>query len=229
MDSEFYLKETLAWGFPKGSPYFETIDHQLFLIKESGLMIKLIRKQVTHFFLSKCIHGYTHIIGGIANKQAGYCWIGLLDCSIRIAIQFSWLDCDCQSKVKIGFWIWIVNPVFPFQSKSKTLLIIFHWIEISWSIMLHLTKAKLFLCRKMLWVDKRFLLGITCFTYKIKLLKFAVIIFFVSVLWLDLDWIVNPFWKVDLDLDWQSHICDGFGLDLQSKKIGLSNSLQAGC
>jgi len=41
---------------------------------------------------------------------------------------------------------------------------------------------------------------------------------------MDLDWIVDPFWKVDLDLDWQSHICDGFGLDWQSKKIGLSNS-----
>ncbi len=42
---------------------------------------------------------------------------------------------------------------------------------------------------------------------------------------LDCDWIVYPFWKVDLDLDWQSHICEGFGLDWQSKKIGLSNSL----
>jgi hypothetical protein len=29
------------------------------------------------------------------------------------------LDCDWQSKIKIGFWIWIVNPVFEFQSKSK--------------------------------------------------------------------------------------------------------------
>ena len=44
-------------------------------------------------------------------------------------------------------------------------------------------------------------------------------------LWLDLDWIVNPFWKVDLDLDCQSYICDGFGLDWQSKKIKLSNTL----
>jgi len=33
---------------------------------------------------------------------------------------------------------------------------------------------------------------------------------------LDLDWIVNPFWK--LDLDFQSHICDGFGFDWQSTK-----------
>jgi hypothetical protein len=30
---------------------------------------------------------------------------------------------------------------------------------------------------------------------------------------------------LDLDLDCQSPICDGFGLDCQSKKIGLSNSL----
>ncbi len=36
-------------------------------------------------------------------------------------------------------------------------------------------------------------------------------------LWLDLDWIVNPFWKKDLDC--QSYICDGFGLDWQSKKL----------
>ncbi len=39
-----------------------------------------------------------------------------------------------------------------------------------------------------------------------------------------MDWIFNPFWKVDFDLDCQSHICDGFGLAWQSKKIGLSNS-----
>jgi len=32
---------------------------------------------------------------------------------------------------------------------------------------------------------------------------------------------------LDLDLDCQSHICDGFGLDCQSKKIGLSNTLLA--
>ncbi len=43
---------------------------------------------------------------------AGYCWIGLQDYLIRIAIQFSVFYCDCQFKVKIGIWIWIVNPVF---------------------------------------------------------------------------------------------------------------------
>jgi len=43
----------------------------------------------------------------------------LLDCSIRIAIQFGGLNFDRQSKVKIRFWIWIVNQVPPFQSKSK--------------------------------------------------------------------------------------------------------------
>jgi len=26
--------------------------------------------------------------------SSGYCWIGLLDCSIRIAIEFGGLDCD---------------------------------------------------------------------------------------------------------------------------------------
>ena len=44
-------------------------------------------------------------------------------------------------------------------------------------------------------------------------------------MWLDLEWIVNPFCKVDLDLDCQSYISDGFGLDWQSKKFGLSNTL----
>jgi len=59
-------------------------------------------------------------------------------------------------------------------------------------------------------------------------LIFAVLYLFFSKvvgLWLDLNWIVNPFRKSDSDLDCQSHICDGFGLDGQSKKIGLSNSL----
>ncbi len=30
---------------------------------------------------------------------------------------------------------------------------------------------------------------------------------------------------LDLDLDWQLNICNGFGLDWQSKRIELSNSL----
>jgi len=35
---------------------------------------------------------------------------------------------------------------------------------------------------------------------------------------LDLDWIVEPLWKVNLDLDCQPHFCDGCGLNWQSKK-----------
>jgi len=56
-------------------------------------------------------------------------------------------------------------------------------------------------------------------------LIFAVLYLFPKIVgfWLDLDWIVNPFWKLDLDLDCQSHICVGFGLDLDW--IGLSISL----
>jgi len=50
-------------------------------------------------------------------------------------------------------------------------------------------------------------------------------IFFPKIVGLWLDLIVNPFWKLDLDLDYKSHNCDGFGLDWQSKKIRLSNSL----
>ncbi len=67
---------------------------------------------------------------------AEYCWIGLLDCSIRIAIQFGGLDCDWQSKIKNGFWIWIVNPVFAFQSKSKSNHISYQETKNLWLILL---------------------------------------------------------------------------------------------
>jgi len=60
---------------------------------------------------------------------AGYCWIGLQDCSIWIAIQFARLDCDWQSKFKIGFLIWNVNPAFTFQSKSKKIIISIHELK----------------------------------------------------------------------------------------------------
>ncbi len=61
-------------------------------------------------------------------------------------------------------------------------------------------------------------LGITFYTFKKAFNIFLLMKFFLKGvgLWLDLDWIVNPFWKVDLDC--QSHICDGFGLDWQSEK-----------
>jgi hypothetical protein len=36
----------LAWGFPKGSPYTELISHQLNRFKETGLMKKMMKKQV---------------------------------------------------------------------------------------------------------------------------------------------------------------------------------------
>jgi len=55
----------------------------------------------------------------------------LLDCSIWIAIQFGGLECDWQSKDKIGFWILIVNPVHAFQSKSKQWKLIYQEIKIS--------------------------------------------------------------------------------------------------
>jgi len=54
-----------------------------------------------------------------------------LDCSIRIAIQFGGLDCDWQSKVKVGFCIWIVNPVLSYQSKSKISELFYQEIKIS--------------------------------------------------------------------------------------------------
>ncbi len=44
---------------------------------------------------------------------------------------------------------------------------------------------------------------------------------------LDLDWIANTFWKVDLDF--QSHFWDGFRLDWQSEKIGLIQSKKMDC
>ncbi len=54
--------------------------------------------------------------------QAGYCWI---------AIQFGGLDCEWQSKVKIGFGI--VNPVMSFQSKSRISKLFYQKIKISCS------------------------------------------------------------------------------------------------
>ena len=49
MLESFYFQEDLAWAFPKNSPYFEVINHQLKLISESGLMDKIVRKQVISF------------------------------------------------------------------------------------------------------------------------------------------------------------------------------------
>jgi ABC-type amino acid transport substrate-binding protein len=52
----FPFQEDLAWAFPKKSPYFEVINHQLKLLSESGLMNKIVEKQVKiekskfHFF-----------------------------------------------------------------------------------------------------------------------------------------------------------------------------------
>jgi len=50
-----------------------------------------------------------------------------------VGIRFGGLDCDCdwQSKIKIVLGIWIVNPVFSFQSKSKKTRIFYQYIKIS--------------------------------------------------------------------------------------------------
>jgi hypothetical protein len=42
----FPFQEDLAWAFPKKSPYFEVINHQLKLLSESGLINKIVQKQV---------------------------------------------------------------------------------------------------------------------------------------------------------------------------------------
>ncbi len=54
------------------------------------------------------------------------------------------------------------------------------------------------------------------------ILMFATDFYFYQVVGFGLD--VNPFWKVDLDLDFQSHFCIGFGLDWQSKKSGWAKA-----
>ena len=41
----------MAWAFPKGSPYIEIINHQLTQMKETGLMKKLIAKQVVFIII----------------------------------------------------------------------------------------------------------------------------------------------------------------------------------
>ncbi len=83
-------------------------------------------------------------------------------------------------------------------------------------------KAKLFLINidklhLISWLIKICLLGIQCLKHLSKtLLMFAAF---------HLDWIVNPLSKVDLDF--KSHFCVRFRLDIQSKKFGLSKSLDA--
>jgi len=44
---------------------------------------------------------------------------------------------------------------------------------------------------------------------------------------LDCDWSVNPFWKVDLDC--QSQITCGFGLDWQSEKMDWAIACMSVC
>jgi len=57
-------------------------------------------------FLNNLKHQFGHIRGNSNNEwHSGYCWIGLLDCLTWIAIKFGGLDCDWQSKVRIGFWL----------------------------------------------------------------------------------------------------------------------------
>jgi hypothetical protein len=46
----FLCQEDLAWAFTKNSPYFEVINHQLKLLSESGLMNKIVKKQVKLFW-----------------------------------------------------------------------------------------------------------------------------------------------------------------------------------
>ncbi len=57
------------------------------------------------------------------------------DYPIRIAIQLSALDFDWQSKVNIGFWIWIVNPVFSISIQIQNFLIFSeftHIVDLIW-------------------------------------------------------------------------------------------------
>jgi len=67
-----------------------------------------------------------------------------------------------------------------------------------------------------LQVDKELTLWISWFDTKRRRLIFSALSFSQKSLDCDWIWIVNPFWKVDLDS--QSHFSDGFELDWQSKK-----------
>ncbi len=92
------------WNIAK--PYFYVTQLQLKRHLETNINSNLFEH--IHF-TSTLSPSHTHT----------YCWIGSLDCSIRIAIQFRGLDCDWQFKIKIVLWIWIVDPVFGFKSKSN--------------------------------------------------------------------------------------------------------------
>jgi hypothetical protein len=50
----------MAWAFPKGSPYYDIINHQIFMMKESGLMKNLMQKQVifSKFFSTFLIESF---------------------------------------------------------------------------------------------------------------------------------------------------------------------------
>jgi len=120
---------------------------------------------------------------------------------------------DCQSGFAISIQIQNIRIIYQEIKILKCIQATFYQNSstINWSVRL--------------WVDKS---SWEFHGFIIKLLIFAVLYLFPKMvgLWFDLDWIVNPVWE--LDLDCQSHICDGFWLDWQSKKIGLSNSLILG-
>jgi hypothetical protein len=50
---KFLFQESIAWGFPKNSPYLALMNFELNSIKESGLLKKLFQKQVYNFCLLK--------------------------------------------------------------------------------------------------------------------------------------------------------------------------------
>ena len=139
----------------------------------------------------------------LSNLSSGYCWIGLLDWSIRIAIHFVGLDCDWQSNFKKWIWIWIGNPAKPLQSKSKEISSFYFLSRKLQSS--SISKPRQFL----LIVLKKFgsclelrygPWGLNIFEEKSDCNQKYQKIYF-SLDWI---WIVNPVWKIDLDLDCQS-------------------------
>ncbi len=137
----------------------------------------------------------------------------MIDCTAGL------LNLDWNPIEWIGFWltIQIQNWILGFNWQSSFSISIqiqkVQTIFINWSKNVWLLSCKLI---------NDISLGNYMFQLQIKAFKICCHWIFLKVSglwfwsWLDFDWIVNQFWKVDWYLDWQQHICDWFGLDCQS-------------
>ncbi len=146
------------------------------------------------------------------NLEAWYFWIGLLDCSIRIAIQFGGLYCDWQSKIRIldldcqssfCISIQIQKQSYVLSRNQKLTVNLAPAIKPSYflsTFVLHLIS----------WLIKKCLLGIPCLKHLCKILLMFTAFHFFSSSWIVIGlsihfkkwiwiWILNYIFVLDLD------------------------------